>query len=84
MAEPKKRKAKPQKVQTPVCIFCGGANSAERVEIGRPWCMARDCVARWVREKHADMRVALIPKSGFTLLHKDDRFFRTGKSSGKT
>jgi hypothetical protein len=65
------------------CRFCNAHIPAERAEI-YSHCVADNCVTMWQRERLSDYRLALVPKSGFQIVQRDDNFLRVGgRSSGR-
>jgi ribosomal protein L37AE/L43A len=67
-----------------VCPYCGDAVAPERVALGKPYCMKRECIAQGDTFKR-DFRLVLQPKVGFTWVRADDPLLQTlGRSSGRT
>jgi hypothetical protein len=66
------------------CLYCNKPVAPERVELGKNYCMSEDCIAQNIRDWAADYRIMLVPKQGFTLVHKSDPALRGGKSSGRS
>jgi hypothetical protein len=56
-----------------VCVFCGGPNREERVEIGKTHCTRHECVAEWRRRRNDDHGLVLIDlhKQGLMWMTKD-------------
>lgn len=56
------------------CIFCGGPNPVERVEIGYLHCTEIECVGRWRRDRIEDNNLALtfVHKQGLMWTTKDE------------
>lgn len=66
------------------CVYCGTTVHAGRVETGRQYCMASECVARGSTFRD-HYRLVLVPKQGFTYVRVTDQFLTTGgRSSGRT
>jgi len=51
------------------CVHCGDEFPAER-----PYehCTKANCVATWKVERRSNMAISLIPKSGFTVVYRND------------
>ena len=66
------------------CRYCENTVIPERVEIGKDYCLSPDCIAKHTKEWGQDYRIMLVPKQGFTLVHKSDPALKNGKSSGRS
>lgn len=69
------------------CEFCNDQIlPVERyTELGKTFCTAKNCVARWLREsKLKDFRLTLMPKQGLAFVKADSAALTSGKSSGRT
>ena len=69
-----KSKTKKKKPTTAPCIFCGGPNSLERVDIGRFHCTHDDCVGRWQRDRleSEGLVLVLMHKQGLAWVKRDE------------
>lgn len=65
------------------CIYCGTPVPQERYDIGYDYCIAKDCVAKSLRERAEDYRLILMPKQGFTYVSADSPDLLNGRSSGR-
>lgn len=65
------------------CRFCGDPLSEARAEIGKDYCMAKNCQAHHQREWNQQYTVVLVPKQGFTWVERDRVKETSGRSSGK-
>lgn len=66
------------------CCYCEGPISQERVDIGYFHCTENICLARFHTDWRSNMRLVLVPKQGFAIVHKNEMLYlQNGKSSGK-
>jgi hypothetical protein len=67
-----------------LCRFCSTPIPSARAEI-YSHCVADNCVTMWQRERLDSYRLALVPKSGFQIVQRDDDFLTSGgRSSGRS
>ena len=60
------------------CRFCSARLSPERAEI-YAHCPKDDCVTIWRRERLQSYALALVPKSGFQIVSRNDSFLKAAK-----
>lgn len=66
------------------CITCNGAVDPRRWELGYHYCMTRECLAMNGVAGRENYRLMLVPKQGFTIVHKDSPDLKNGRSSGRS
>lgn len=66
------------------CIYCDDPVNPERWELGYHYCMKRDCLATNGVSGRENYRLILMPKQGFTIVHKDSPDLKNGRSSGRS
>lgn len=65
------------------CVTCGNPVNPERWELGYFYCMSRRCLTANGIAGRENYRLMLVPKQGFTIVHKDSPDLKNGKSSGR-
>lgn len=66
-----------------LCITCDNAVNPKRWALGYHYCMSRECININGIKGRENYRLILMPKQGFTIVHKDSPDLKIGKSSGR-
>jgi len=66
------------------CITCGDPVNPQRWELGYHYCMQRNCLITNGISGRENYRLLLVPKQGFTIVHKDSPDLKHGRSSGRS
>jgi hypothetical protein len=64
------------------CVVCGKPVLQARWDIGYNYCFDPNC-AHELRERASEFVLVIVPKQGFTYVHKDSPDLLSGKSSGR-
>jgi hypothetical protein len=67
-----------------LCIYCNDPVQPERWGLGYHYCMKRICIETGGVSRRENYRLMLMPKQGFTIVHKDSPDLKNGKSSGRS
>lgn len=65
------------------CITCNRPVNPARWELGYHYCMQKNCLIENSIRGRDNYRLILVPKQGFTIVHKDSPDLLVGKSSGR-
>lgn len=60
------------------CVRCG-----DKFPAARPYehCTKQDCVTAWKTERRSSMAINLIPKSGFTVVYRNDKHAASSRTT---
>ena len=65
------------------CIYCGDPVNPQRWALGYHYCMKRICCDTNGVAGRENYRLILMPKQGYTIVHKDSGDLKNGRSSGR-
>jgi hypothetical protein len=54
-----------------ICVYCSQTVPKARHEADYNYCMAKNCGDKALRSRQDEYRLILLPKQGYTYVHKD-------------